>query len=154
MRRHLRCWMVCAIGIALLVGCPGSGPPTARVSGTVKVGGKPMEGAQVTFMAPGAPRAGIGTTDAQGRYQLSTFASNDGAVLGTHTVTITVGVKGAPAMSADKPDAAYGAAMSKAASGAPMIGTEIPGKYANPATSGLTAVVTSGGKNEFDFDLQ
>ena len=39
-------------------------------------------------------------------------------------------------MSAAKPDASYGAAMRQAAKGVAQRGTEIPAKYANPATSG------------------
>ena len=154
MDRRLERRALLTAGLAMILGCSGrSGPETAPVTGKITLGGKPMAGAHVTFTAEGAPRAALGTTDAQGVYQLTTFQPNDGAVLGKHTVTVTMPVKGAPTMSAEKPDAAYGAAMLQAAKGTAQRGTEIPAKYANPTTSGLTADVKRG-KNECPFDLQ
>jgi hypothetical protein len=125
------------------------------VSGTVTFDDKPVEGAQVTFMAPGAPRAAIGNTDSQGRYRLTTFKPNDGAVPGTHAVTIVKMETSGQDISADKPGAAYGAAMKAAATGKrPAQAGGIPGKYSDPKLGGLTAEVKKGGPNEFTFDLK
>jgi hypothetical protein len=149
------CWIcLLAVGLAMLPGCSGrGGPELAPVSGKITLEGKPLAGAHVTFTAKDAPRAALGTTDAQGLYQLTTFRPNDGAVLGKHTVTVTMPAKGTAEMSAAKPDAAYGEAMRQASKGVAPRGSEIPAKYANPATSELSAEVKKG-KNEFSFDLK
>ena len=39
--------------MATLLGCGDSGPKTYKVSGTVKLGGKPVEGALVVFTPSG-----------------------------------------------------------------------------------------------------
>jgi hypothetical protein len=143
--------------LALTAGCSGSGgPATYPVSGTVTFDSKPVEGAQVTFMAPGAPRAAVGKTDSQGKFRLTTFKLDDGAVPGTHAVTIVKMETSGQDISADKPGAAYGAAMKAAAAGKkrPAQPGGIPGKYSDPKLGGLTAEVKKGGSNEFTFDLK
>jgi len=58
------------------------------VKGTVTYKGKPISGAVVSFMMERAPRGATGTTDANGNYKLTTFDTNDGALVGTHKVTV------------------------------------------------------------------
>jgi hypothetical protein len=144
-----------ATAILLSAGCSDGGTATTPVSGKVTLKGSPVAGAQVTFMAEGAPRAAIGTTDSQGRYQLTTFKPNDGAVVGKHTVTI-VGPAGTPAeaMSPTNPSAGYAKAMlgASAPKKTEQVGG-VPAKYADPKTSELRADVTKGGPKEFNFDL-
>jgi hypothetical protein len=84
-----------AVTLLLLLGCLVSGgcsdsdrPATAPVQGVVTFQGKPVAGASVSFLCPGAPRPAIGTTDENGKYQLTTFTENDGAILGDHVVTV------------------------------------------------------------------
>ena len=147
-------FLLLTAAFSLLLGCSGNkGPQTAPVMGKVTLNGQPLEGANVTFIADGAPRAAIGTTDAQGVYRLTTFKSNDGAVLGQHKVTVVMPVKNTAEMSAETPDAAYGAAMAQAAKGVQQRGKEVPAKYANPATSGFSTEVKSG-TNEYNIELQ
>jgi hypothetical protein len=142
--------------VAAISGCGSGHPQTVPVSGVVTYQGQPVAGAQVSFLAEGAARAGYGTTDDAGKFQLSTYGANDGAVLGSHTVTIvkpTETVTGA-GMSPDDPDAGYAAAMAQAAQGGSAVKGVLPDKYANPNTSGLTADVTQAGPNEFTFALE
>jgi hypothetical protein len=138
------------------VGCAGSNlpegaRPTTPVTVTVTYKGAPVEGATVTFITQGDPPApAYGRTDAQGVAKMKTYIEGDGAVTGTHKVTIikseTVG--GAPAVDQDSPDydpeAAYAPSTVK---------HHIPQKYGSPATSGLTVDVKDGGPNEVKFDL-
>jgi hypothetical protein len=155
MMKPMRWLLAPIVGCVLAAGCGGSKlPPTARVSGKITLSSQPVKGAIVSFMAEGAARAASGVTDGEGRYQLTTFNPNDGAVLGKHKVKISQPVTDGPAMSAEKPNAAYGEAMAQAAKGIVQRGKGVPAKYADEATSGLTAEVTKDGKNEFDFDLQ
>jgi len=120
-----------------VVGCSGSGlPDTARVTGLVTYKGKPVAEAQVSFI-PARGRPASGATGTDGRFTLTTFRPNDGALLGEHTVTIakTVPVAGQE--------------------GAPYAKRQsvIPEKYGNLRKSPLKATVTAKGPNEFNFDL-
>lgn len=81
--------------LAMLTGCAESEYPVAPVSGIVTLHGKPLEGARVTFQpraSQGSILAGkpsIGETDRDGHYQLKTYDGFDGAVIGTHRVSIS-----------------------------------------------------------------
>lgn len=147
-----------ASGAALLAGCGGSDhPKTVPVIGTVTYQGKPVEAAEVTFFSDRVPRAAIGTTDSQGKFRLSTFDNNDGAIPGEYVVTITKkkATDTGGAYDPANPGASYGKAMTGAAVGAnPTAADELPAKYGSRGTSGLTKSVTDGGPNDFPFELQ
>jgi hypothetical protein len=75
--------------ICSLPGCNRTDrPATFPVHGKVTYRGKPVADASVTFLAPGASRVAVGNTDESGSFQLSTFEQNDGAIVGTHEVTV------------------------------------------------------------------
>jgi hypothetical protein len=75
----------------LLAGCSSSNDRwMAPVGGQVTYQGKPVANATVAFLCPGAPRPSVGTTDDSGNYRLTTFEQNDGAIVGTHAVTVNV----------------------------------------------------------------
>ena len=89
-RRTLSNLVLLALIILLSSGCGDSGPELAPVSGTVLLDGKPVEGASVTFMPAAGGRPATGTTNASGEFQLTTFKEQDGALVGDHSVTITL----------------------------------------------------------------
>jgi hypothetical protein len=60
-------WAVLAAAILVAAGCGDSGPPTAKVTGTVTAGGKPITNATVLFSIKQGG-SGSGTTDDQGKY--------------------------------------------------------------------------------------
>lgn len=78
-----------------LLGCNESEIPVAHVHGTISIDGKPLAGGRIMFapqpngknINPGKPA--YGRLDDEGRYELSTFGEHDGAVIGTHLITIT-----------------------------------------------------------------
>lgn len=110
-------------------------PPTAPVTGTITLEGAPLPDAQVQFVpAPGTegPPA-LAFTDASGRYELET-AGVKGAIVGSHLVRIE-----ARAKPKDETDTL------------PMLLT--PERYADTATSGLTATVEAQKSNEINFNL-
>src|SRR5688500_1432938 len=81
-------WIILA-AICSSTGCAQSDrPATFPVRGKVTYQGRPVTGASVAFLAPGAPRLAVGTTDGAGNYRLTTFESGDGAIAGTHVVTV------------------------------------------------------------------
>lgn len=146
-------------------GCGGSEsgfPKTYPVTGVVKVDGKPVEGAIVTFQLENAQGNAIGNTDAKGEFSLSTYRPNDGAVAGQYRVAITKPAEGGTAAgdtpppgqiaSADLPSDYAPPAKPAANGGAKK--NEVPSKYANDQTSGLRATVATSGKNYFEFDLK
>lgn len=126
----------CVLGcLLLLTGCSDKHPATYPVTGEVYHNRQPVADASVVFTSAG-PLA-KGTTDAAGKFTLRTFADGDGAIAGTHRVTITKNV--AQPAAADNP---Y-----------PMTKNMLPAKYARPDTSALTADVKDTGENSFRFDL-
>ena len=71
-------------------GCGKSGPELAPVSGRVTVDGQSMENVDVTFQPDEMRPASYGRTDADGHYELGYKRGVQGALLGQHTVRITV----------------------------------------------------------------
>jgi hypothetical protein len=143
--RRVGIWVTLLLVLGFAAGCgqkPGTAP-TVKVTGTVTHNGTPVEGAGVTFF-PESGRPASGVTDAAGKFTLSTFESGDGAVVGNHKVAIadskvseeTAPMPGTPeAENYTPPESRF------------------PEKYANPATSELTAEVKDGGENDFTFDI-
>lgn len=79
-----------------LLGCGRpAGPILAPVEGIVTEAGVPISGAMVTFY-PEAGRPSVGQSDDQGHYSLRFTADRDGAVLGSHQVTIMYGGRPEP----------------------------------------------------------
>lgn len=81
--------VVIAIAIAgALAGCrPAGSAPTVPAAGRLTYQGKPLANIDVVF-TPTQGRRGSGTTNADGRFSISTFARGDGAVPGRHRVTL------------------------------------------------------------------
>jgi hypothetical protein len=78
----------------LVVGCGPNRKTVAKVGGTVTYRGKGVGGVSVLFSPiavnnnlPG--KSAIGITDADGRFWLSTYSENDGAVVGKHAIAIS-----------------------------------------------------------------
>ncbi len=87
------------VGVTSLVGCSESGFPVGRASGTVTCEGKAVPGAWVYF-EPLAKSDGSGGTalvgkqgfaiaDANGKFVIATYGTDDGAVIGNHKVHVT-----------------------------------------------------------------
>jgi hypothetical protein len=157
--------------LALSVGCTSATdsnrPKTYPASGTVTLNGSPVEGATVNFYAMEGTGSSIGVTDANGKYTLTTFTSNDGAMAGQYKVSI-VKYDGAPPptattlpagqlasgdidVSSYAPPKESGAPSAAAAAGPKNL---IPAKYSSADTSGLRGMISEGGSNDNNFDLK
>jgi hypothetical protein len=105
--------------VALLVffasGCGDGRPARVPVSGQVLIDGKPLSFGDIMFV-PETGRASQSKLNENGRFTLVCFEDNDGAVLGTHMVSVTAGEP----------------------INAKTIRWRAPKKYANVRTSGLT----------------
>ena len=82
-----------------MVGCGGSGieeMKVAYVSGKVTMNGEPVTSGRIMFYptveegskSGKAGKPAQGTVSSDGSFELSTYGSNDGAVVGTHQVTV------------------------------------------------------------------
>lgn len=146
----------------LLPGCSGrpDRPATFPVEGKVTNRGKPVAGATVAFLAPGAPRLAVGTTDDAGSFRLTTFEPNDGAVLGTHVVTVSkrslVSNSTIPTVeevtSGQLSTEEINAAIERSALEVSKTRSELPVKYADRKTSDLHLEVVDG-ENVFEIEL-
>lgn len=157
------CVMVVAAAVLAILGCKGGRVTNAvPVSGLVTLDDQPEEGATVLF-APtgGGGSAASGTTDASGRFRLTTLDPNDGAIPGSYLVGVTK-TEGKsivedvikPGMTYDEQMKATMAARAKAGAKATAKFKELlPAKYANPGTSTFKADVVKGEKNEFKFPM-
>lgn len=140
------------------LGCKGSDrPATYPVRGTVTYHGQPLVDAAVTFMADGASRAAVGKTDQAGSFQLTTYEQHDGAVPGSHVITVKKydsEPPSPPVASADgsvdpAAEANYTAAMARWQMTAKLA---VPQKYTDRKTSDLRREVMAG-ENVFEIEL-
>jgi hypothetical protein len=77
-----------ALLLATAGGCGDGRPARVPVSGQVLIDSKPLAYGQIQFLPKGA-RASRGTLDEQGRFTLTCFDNNDGAVPGEHAVVVS-----------------------------------------------------------------
>ena len=89
------------------------------VSGQVLIDSQPLTYGYVRF-TPANSRASTGQLDSQGRFTLTCFESGDGAVIGTHKVSV----------------------MAQEPIGQENIKWHAPKKYSDPDTSKLTQEIT------------
>jgi hypothetical protein len=147
----------CAI-LALLavLGCSGEVKleGTSVVSGTVKQKGTPLAGATVSFspVGQGAGKAASGTTDAQGQFTLTTLKAGDGALPGEYQVTVVKNESVGKAYSQEESQQYY--MKHQKMPPAPATKSIVAEKFTKAATSGLTASVKKGTKNEFTFEVE
>lgn len=129
--------------------------PVYPVTGVITYRGKPVVQADVTFFNAEKNRSAFGKTNDKGEYKLTTFSSNDGAVEGPHVVTIV--------KLEMPPETAPAAAVESENYVPPGFGestepkppkSDLPEKYADQTTSGLTATVKTDGPNAINFDLE
>jgi hypothetical protein len=134
---------VLAMMSAICMGCGGgSNEKLAKVysvDGIVKYQGKPVEGATITFTATGSdPRTSFGKSDANGEFNVTTFTKDDGAVVGTHAVTVKK-------VEMSEPDATGIMPPEKQL---------LPERYGDLGTSPLTAEITEKGPNKVELILE
>ena len=127
-------------------------PKVYPAGGTVTYKGTPVEGAHVAFRGDGNVRPATGKTDASGRFTLTTFNSGDGAVPGTHQVTVSkLPINAAPPKPVieSREEAAKRPKLPP-----PSVENLLPAKYADPANSELVYTVEVSGSNNFKIDLK
>ena len=93
-----------ALASIVALGCGSDRPGTATVRGVVELDGKPISGfdnAGVLF-TPRGGRMAKGVVQADGTFELSTFGSGDGAIVGPAHVTVSATVDEPDAVTVDR----------------------------------------------------
>jgi hypothetical protein len=127
LRKLLVILLLAALGV--VDGCGSSQLPVAPAKGQVFYRGKPLAFGSVMFQSNVGPPA-RGVIQRDGTFQLSTYGTNDGAVIGQHQVRIACFESQIPA----------GAPVAR--SGEAGVGKSlIPPRYSNLDTSGLRVEV-------------
>ncbi len=143
--------LVCCVFFSI-VGCGESNQVyVTKVAVTVTYKGKPVEGATVVFNNQTKPAFGI--TNAEGKTNMTTYSSGDGAIIALHGVSISkmkLDPKLVVGPAIDQMDPNYDP-MEKPSVAPPK--SQLPQKYLLPTTSGLTADVVKGGENVFEWEL-
>jgi len=131
----------------MVLGCSQSGPAPVSVKGTVKTKkGQPCDNALVVFHPTAKDRLNdakpLATTNAEGKFVLTTFAQDDGALPGDYGVTVVW--PGKPG-SASK--------MSLTGEGEAVGEDQLKGKYGIPSTPLLKATVPAQGGADLTFEV-
>lgn len=126
--------------LVLVVGCSKSDHMhTAPVKGVVTYMGKPVPNGTVMFMPSAGGPAATGELDKQGHFELTTYSAGDGAVLGSHAVSVT-------AMEEMKD------VLPEQRSGLPK--PIVPDKYLSHTTSGIKIEVKPEGDKNVKLELK
>ncbi len=126
-----------------IAGCrPGYQLETGKVTGQVTVDGQPVSKGFVIFVPPTGRRAS-GPIGPEGRFSLTTYRIDDGAIVGPHSVGI---------VAFDDMDQYYRAFYDDT-SDYEMPKAIVPEQYGDPFSSGLTFEVKAG-RNQADFHLK
>jgi hypothetical protein len=133
-------------------GCGSKYPPTAPVSGKITLNGEPVTQGRISFHPTSGERPALANIQSDGSYSLTTFERGDGALLGSHKVSIkSTRIENAPPPPKDfREEAAQAAELAKR--GGPQLVFIVDKKYYDERTTDLQADVKRGG-NEIDFHL-
>lgn len=139
--------VVLLVLVTSLPGCGGAGdqPELGQVTGTITLDGKPLSGVAVVFQPDGG-RPARGTTDAEGKYELTYIRNTRGTKVGRNRVEIAPSEEGDESSESES-DADEPQVKQPTRSGKPSI----PARY--NVRSELERDVKPG-KNTFDFDLE
>jgi hypothetical protein len=153
--RLVRVLSAAALGLIILAplsGCGAGRHKTVPVEGQVlwSKDGKPVEGATVTFEADNLPSAS-GITNSEGKFKLTTYTNNDGAVPGDYKVTIVKAAKAGGGSGLDlknmspeeRTKAMTGQMAGMNDGGRTESKDELPKEYQNKEKSGLKVQVPS-----------
>ncbi len=147
-----------AICCLILVGCGGSGngPETVDAEGILTLDGQPIDGAVISCIPQKAPRhPARGASDKNGRFALTAFEGQDGAVPGEYKVLVsrTVEVAGKAKkqdMSIFQEDAEH---LTEAETSGAQWKNDLPHKYAKVDETDLLLVIPETGSTSLELKL-
>ena len=135
--------------LLILAGCSSSSGLSGLTpcEGTVTYKGEPVVGAVITFHPSGDTRASGAVAGGDGRFKVTTLQPEDGITPGNFRVTIVKYEEYGPQLPQVMSDDGIMVDQSR-----PQRNI-LPGKYANPDTSGLTANIEGTKLVTLQFDL-
>ena len=153
MKRLVSVSMALIVGVC--VGCGGGGDegkiPVFPASGTVTMSGAPLADATVAFSPQGDQPTAIGTTDADGKFQLTTYEFGDGAADGKYKVVITKAEATSSSGGSEHGESYKGGGEhSKAATTKSVV----PEQYSSSTDTPLSVEVVADGENVFDLKIE
>jgi hypothetical protein len=116
--------------VMLVAGCGDGRPERVPVSGKVLIDGKPATSGSVQFLPHSGGRPSAGGIQPDGSFSLFTYEQNDGCRLGTYDVVVS----------------------SIEEVGETKVRYNLPKKYGNPKTSGITKAI-DGPMDDLVFEL-
>jgi hypothetical protein len=141
-----------SVCLVMWAGCGSPGPQTAPVGGRVTYAGKPVTEGTILFWSTAGGTVASGPLGPDGSYRLITHPNAEGAVLGSHRVTIRA-VKLLNADAAPQsPDAKEELGSLARDLNPARLQWIVPQRYEDRKTSPLTAEVKRG-QNTIDFNL-
>jgi hypothetical protein len=144
--------LTAALAMMVLFGCAkdkwtAQRPKVVHAGGQVLYQGKPLEGGHVTFSSSVVNVSAFARTDADGKFRLTTFETNDGAVPGPHRVSVSKVKLVNP----------LDPSIDRTTTTANLPKTErrwmIPEHYGSVQTSGLAVDIPDGGKDDIVIEL-
>ena len=139
---------------SLLSGCGPTGPEMGQVTGSITFDGNVVPAGNVQFW-PESGRPARGSIAEDGTYSLTTFGKDDGAIVGSHRVTIQatqVSDQG-PAVGSTAEEIAHYSQKNAKRIRASRVKWIVPQRYSEVDTTPLVATVVSGA-NIIDFNLE
>jgi hypothetical protein len=112
-------FLVALLSAPFVCGCGDGRPTRVPVAGTVLIDGQPLKHGSLRFV-PANGRSSFGSLDDQGRFKLTCFETDDGALIGTHQVEVAASESLSPIKTK----------------------WHAPKKYSNYTTSGLTQEIS------------
>jgi hypothetical protein len=87
-RTLVAAWLLAALGLLIFSGCTDNRPLRVPVSGRVLIDGQPLTLGNVKFV-PSGGRPSSAKIDGEGRFTLTCYDGEDGAIPGTHRVAVS-----------------------------------------------------------------
>lgn len=132
-------------------------PRTVPASGTIVCDGSPLGGAVIVLMQDSGTHFARGISDGSGKFSLDAFETKKGAVPGSYKATVskTVTIDKASPVKVEKAlveDAQHAAEGKDARANASWV-NDLPDKYNNPATSGITVSIPENGASDLKLEV-
>jgi hypothetical protein len=147
------CRPVAVVAVLCCLGCGGSDrskakrPKVVPADGVITYQGKPLDGATIVLSPTGDGKTGASAmSDVEGKFQLSAFPPDMGAVPGEYKVGVS---KQSVVVMPEPPPGMHAEDMPRP----PKPKALIPDKFANPEKSGLKTTVPEAGSTELKIEL-
>jgi len=138
----------CLIVLCLMYGAAFAGcksgpdlPPTVPVEGILTLDGQPVAEATIIFIADQGVYNATGTTDSEGKFEMSAFQEKKGVVVGSYKVEMNKTIV------EPRPGGREGESDVNLKLG-------LPTRYNTFTTSGITINVTDAGQKDVKFELK